>query len=74
MQTNIVFRMTLSFKTTIYIKKTFPTTHHTQTSLQLYSEEEYFFEIAEAVFVGWFSFEYVVRLDILTFEKKKVIS
>ena len=28
------------------------------------SEEEYFFEIAEAVFVGWFSFEYVVRFDI----------
>ena len=28
------------------------------------SEEEYFFEIAEAVFVGWFSFEYVVRCDI----------
>merc|ERR550532_2016511 len=25
------------------------------------SREEYFFEIAEAVFVGWFSFEYVVR-------------
>ena len=25
------------------------------------AEEEYFFEIAEAVFVGWFSFEYVVR-------------
>ena len=25
------------------------------------SGEEYFFEIAEAVFVGWFSFEYVVR-------------
>ena len=73
MQTNIVFRMTLGFKTTIYKKTTFPTTHHTQTSLQLYSEEEYFFEIAEAVFVGWFSFEYVVRLDILTF-KKKVIS
>ena len=72
MQTNIVFRMTLGFKTTIYIKKTFPTTHHTQTSLQLYSEEEYFFEIAEAVFVGWFSFEYVVRLDILTFEKKVI--
>ena len=57
----------------IYKKKTtFPTTHHTQTSLQLYSEEEYFFEIAEAVFVGWFSFEYVVRLDILTFEKKVI--
>ena len=70
MQTNIVFRMTLGFKTTIYIKKK---THHTQKSLQLSSEEEYFFEIAEAVFVGWFSFEYVVRLDILTF-KKKVIS
>ena len=26
-----------------------------------FSGEEYFFEIAEAVFVGWFSFEYVVR-------------
>jgi len=25
------------------------------------SQEEYFFEVAEAVFVGWFSFEYVVR-------------
>ena len=25
------------------------------------SEEEYFFEVAEAVFVGWFSFEYVIR-------------
>ena len=25
-------------------------------------EEEYFFEVAEAVFVGWFSFEYVIRL------------
>lgn len=24
-------------------------------------EEEYFFEIAEAVFVGWFTFEYVIR-------------
>ena len=24
-------------------------------------EEEYFFEVAEAVFVGWFSFEYVIR-------------
>ena len=24
-------------------------------------EEENFFEIAEAVFVGWFTFEYVVR-------------
>ena len=27
----------------------------------LLSEEENFFEIAEAVFVGWFTFEYVVR-------------
>ena len=26
-----------------------------------FSEEEYFFEVAEAVFVGWFSFEYVIR-------------
>jgi len=25
------------------------------------SQEEYFFEVAEAVFVGWFSFEYVIR-------------
>ena len=25
------------------------------------SEEEYFFEVAEAVFVGWFTFEYVIR-------------
>jgi len=25
------------------------------------SREEYFFEVAEAVFVGWFSFEYVIR-------------
>lgn len=25
------------------------------------AEEEYFFEIAEAVFVGWFTFEYVIR-------------
>ena len=25
------------------------------------SDAEYFFEIAEAVFVGWFTFEYVVR-------------
>ena len=30
-----------------------------QTSL--FAEEEYFFEVAEAVFVGWFSFEYVIR-------------
>ena len=53
-----------------YIKTNFSyNTPHTQTSLQLYSEEEYFFEIAEAVFVGWFSFEYVVRLDILIFKK-----
>ena len=66
MQTNIVFRMTLGFKTTIYKKKH---TTHKKVS-HLYSEEEYFFEIAEAVFVGWFSFEYVVRLDILTFEKE----
>ena len=27
----------------------------------IFSEEEYFFEIAEAVFVGWFTFEYVIR-------------
>ena len=26
-----------------------------------FSEEEYFFEVAEAVFVGWFTFEYVIR-------------
>ena len=26
-----------------------------------FSEEEDFFEIAEAVFVGWFTFEYVIR-------------
>ena len=70
MQTNIVFRMTLGFKTTIYKKQLFlQHTTHKKVS-HLYSEEEYFFEIAEAVFVGWFSFEYVVRLDILTFEKK----
>ena len=24
-------------------------------------EEEYFFEVAEAVFVGWFTFEYIIR-------------
>ena len=24
-------------------------------------DEEYFFEVAEAVFVGWFTFEYVIR-------------
>ena len=33
----------------------------TEKHLLLFSGEEYFFEIAEAVFVGWFSFEYVVR-------------
>ena len=27
----------------------------------IFPEEEYFFEIAEAVFVGWFTFEYVIR-------------
>ena len=27
----------------------------------IFAEEENFFEIAEAVFVGWFTFEYVVR-------------
>ena len=27
----------------------------------IFSEEEYFFEVAEAVFVGWFSFEYIIR-------------
>ena len=27
----------------------------------VFLEEEYFFEVAEAVFVGWFSFEYVIR-------------
>ena len=27
----------------------------------LLAEEQYFFEVAEAVFVSWFSFEYVVR-------------
>ena len=26
-----------------------------------FAEEEYFFEVAEAVFVGWFTFEYVIR-------------
>ena len=26
-----------------------------------FSEEDNFFEIAEAVFVGWFTFEYVIR-------------
>jgi hypothetical protein len=25
------------------------------------TEEEYFFEVAEAVFVCWFTFEYVIR-------------
>ena len=30
-------------------------------SLYLFAEEVYFFEVAEAVFVGWFSFEYIVR-------------
>jgi len=25
------------------------------------TQEEYFFEVAEAVFVGWFSFEYIIR-------------
>ena len=29
--------------------------------VSMFSEEENFFEIAEAVFVGWFTFEYVVR-------------
>ena len=29
--------------------------------MYIFSEEEYFFEIAEAVFVGWFTFEYVIR-------------
>ena len=28
---------------------------------EYFTEEEYFFEIAEAVFVGWFTFEYVIR-------------
>ena len=32
-----------------------------QKNIFFFSGEEYFFEIAEAVFVGWFSFEYVVR-------------
>ena len=27
----------------------------------LFTEEAYFFEVAEAVFVGWFSFEYIIR-------------
>ena len=30
-------------------------------TFRIHSEEEYFFEVAEAVFVGWFSFEYVIR-------------
>jgi hypothetical protein len=30
-------------------------------SFFVFSEEEFFFEVAEAVFVGWFSFEYVLR-------------
>ena len=30
-------------------------------SFFLISEEEYFFEVAEAVFVVWFTFEYVIR-------------
>ena len=29
--------------------------------INLFSEEEYFFEVAEAVFVGWFTFEYAIR-------------
>ena len=29
--------------------------------LYLFTEEAYFFEVAEAVFVGWFSFEYIIR-------------
>lgn len=34
---------------------------NTKSILTIFSEEEYFFEIAEAVFVGWFTFEYVIR-------------
>ena len=34
--------------------------HHLYKKKSL-SEAEYFFEVAEAVFVGWFSFEYVIR-------------
>jgi len=36
------------------------------------SREEYFFEIAEAVFVGWFSFEYVVRFIAAPYKSKFV--
>lgn len=34
---------------------------NTKSMVYIFSEEEYFFEIAEAVFVGWFTFEYVIR-------------
>ncbi|XP_023326887.1 potassium voltage-gated channel protein Shab [Eurytemora carolleeae] len=32
-----------------------------QKDLSGIAQEEYFFEVAEAVFVGWFTFEYVIR-------------
>ena len=35
--------------------------HSTNYLSLAFSEEENFFEIAEAVFVGWFTFEYVIR-------------
>ena len=31
------------------------------THLNYISDEDSFFEVAEAVFVGWFTFEYVIR-------------
>ena len=34
---------------------------NSKSIVNVFSEEEYFFEIAEAVFVGWFTFEYVIR-------------
>ena len=34
---------------------------HSYFRQPFHPEEENFFEIAEAVFVGWFTFEYVVR-------------
>lgn len=34
---------------------------NSKSIVNIFSEEEYFFEIAEAVFVGWFTFEYVIR-------------
>ena len=42
------------------IYKVFRKTSYISPSI-FFTEEVYFFEVAEAVFVGWFSFEYIIR-------------